>query len=70
MQTSIDRNPDPDTLPGGQFDDEAYTAVDATFVDTRGVSDEELWAAALLEDDSLTLAEIVEGNDLPPELRG
>ncbi len=70
MQTSIIRSPDPDTLPGGQFDDEAYNAVDATFVDTSGVSDEELWAAALLEDDSLTLAEIVEGNDLPPELRG
>ena len=57
-------------VPALEFDDDDYSAVDATFVDTEGVDPEELWAAELQEDDSLTLAEIIGSNDLPSEFRG
>ena len=57
-------------VPALEFDDDDYSPVDATFVDTEGVDPEELWAAELPEDDSLTLAEIIGSNDLPSEFRG
>ena len=69
----MSNNPTPTTTavePAGTYDDKDHRYDEASYVDTEGVPEHELAAARDENDDSLSLEEILESNDLPVSHRG